>query len=67
MTQSSTLNNSQPIRRRRSIAWIYYAALTVLSLFAIPATSGGSLLVTVACGLYATYLFRGGRVVIWIW
>ena len=59
--------DTRPTRRRRSLAWIYYSILAVLSLFAIPATHGGSLIVTALLGLYATYLYRGGRIVIWFW
>jgi hypothetical protein len=57
----------QNTRRRRSRAWIYYALLAVISLFIVPSAGPSVLVATVLCGLYATYLFRGGRVVVWIW
>ena len=53
--------------RKRSKAWLYYSVLAVLSLFAIPSTHGASLLFTAAAGAYAAYLYRGGRIVFWIW
>ncbi|MET7280806.1 hypothetical protein ABZS29_21385 [Kribbella sp. NPDC005582] len=52
---------------RRSKAWIYYAILTVLALAGIPAAGWGGLLAAILCGLYSTYLFRGGRIVVWFW
>lgn len=53
--------------RRRSKAWVYYAVLAVLSVFAVASTHGASLIVTVLLGPYSWYLFRGGRIVIWLW
>jgi hypothetical protein len=52
--------------QRRSAAWIYYAVIAVGALilgFQHPAF----LLVAIIAGLYSTYLFRGGRFVIWFW
>jgi len=55
-------------RRRRSVAWIYYTILAVLALiFAINKSQPGGLLISALCSAYATYLFRGGRFVLWIW
>jgi hypothetical protein len=55
-------------RRRRSVAWIYYTILAVLGLiFAVSKSQPGGLLISALCAAYATYLFRGGRFVIWIW
>lgn len=54
-------------RRRRSKAWVYYAILAVLSLFLIPSIGFTMVLGAMLFGLYATYLFRGGRFVVWIW
>ncbi|HWA54334.1 MAG TPA: hypothetical protein VG816_09205 [Solirubrobacterales bacterium] len=48
------------------MAWIYYALIALGGLilgFQHPAF----LLVAVIAGLYSTYLFRGGRLVIWFW
>jgi hypothetical protein len=58
----------RPVARKRSAAWIYYTFLSVASLFVvltgqIAAGLGGF----VAFGAYATYLYRGGRIVIWFW
>jgi hypothetical protein len=52
---------------RRSKAWIYYLLLAFGSVFAIPSIGPAMLLTAGLCGAYATYLFRGGRIVIWIW
>lgn len=54
-------------RRRRSIAWIYYAIIAVVALFGIPSTHGLSLIAVAVAAAYAIYLFRGGRIVIWFW
>lgn len=51
---------------RRSAAWIYYALIAVGALilgFHHPVF----LLVAILAGLYSTYLFRGGRFVVWFW
>ena len=52
---------------RRSKAWIYYAVLTVAAVVAVPSVGWQALVAGLAFGLYAAYLFRGGRVVIWFW
>lgn len=55
-----------PAGQRRSAAWIYYALIALGGLilgFQHPAF----LLVAAIAGLYSTYLFRGGRFVIWFW
>jgi hypothetical protein len=53
--------------QRRSKAWIYYSILAVASFVTLCTGHlvglGGLLLF----GGYATYLFRGGRIVLWIW
>jgi hypothetical protein len=54
-------------RRHRSVAWIYYAILAVVSLAVVPQTGGSSLVLTALLVLYATYIYRGGRIVIWFW
>jgi hypothetical protein len=53
--------------QRRSKAWIYYALLAIFALFVIPSAGFSMLLVSVLSGLYATYIYRGGRIVVWIW
>jgi hypothetical protein len=55
-------------RPRRSVAWIYYAVLAAMSLIVAVSTGApGTIVGTVLFGLYATYLYRGGSVVIWFW
>lgn len=52
--------------RRRSLAWVYYSIITTLLViggFVAPVL----FLCAVPAGLYAYYLFRGGRFVLWIW
>jgi hypothetical protein len=52
--------------RQRSAVWLYYAAIATgagVIGFAHP----GSFLVALAAGAYSTYLYRGGRWVLWIW
>jgi hypothetical protein len=48
------------------VAWIYYALIAIGGLI-LSAHHPAFLLVTVIAGLYSTYLFRGGRFVIWFW
>jgi hypothetical protein len=51
---------------RRSAVWMYYAGIAVVATalgFHVPA----ALLVALVAAAYATYLYRGGRLVIWIW
>lgn len=58
----------QPARRRRSIAWIYYSIIAVVSVFAAISTGKPQVLIATAlCTAYAIYLYRGGRFVLWIW
>ena len=51
----------------RSKAWIYYSIIACLGLVATVAGRPVGLVSFILCGLYARYLYRGGRVVIWIW
>jgi hypothetical protein len=53
--------------RPRSVAWVYYAIITALLVIAAFSTSAGALLGALITGAYSTYLFRGGRFVLWIW
>jgi hypothetical protein len=51
---------------RRSIAWLYYAILTILAV--LGAFSNPVMLIVAApCALYSRYLYRGGRFVVWFW
>ena len=55
----------RPSVRRRSKAWVYYSCLAVAALFALPSVGATMLLTAGLCAAYATYLFRGGRIVVW--
>lgn len=52
--------------RRRSVAWIYYAVLTILAVIA-GFSKPEAFLAVVPLGAYSRYLYRGGSVVIWFW
>jgi hypothetical protein len=54
-------------RKRRSIAWVVYAFLTVASVSALITGHVVGLAGLVLFGPYARYLYRGGRFVIWFW
>ena len=54
-------------RRRRSVAWVYYAILSAVGLYAGFDVNASLLIPGALCALYAVYLFRGGRFVLWIW
>lgn len=58
---------TSPTTRRRSKAWIYYTILAVLSVGTVITGHLAGLAGAALFGLYARYLFKGGRVVIWIW
>jgi len=53
--------------RKRSAAWIYYAVLAVLSFIVGVSVNPSGLLGALLFGSYSIYLFRGGRIVFWIW
>jgi hypothetical protein len=53
--------------RRRSKAWVYYTILAALSLVGAFSVGPSALLPAALFAMYATYLYRGGRIVIWIW
>jgi hypothetical protein len=57
----------QPGRTRRSKAWIYYTVLAGGSLIELCAGHVAGLVGMALFGLYARYLYRGGRIVLWIW
>ena len=54
-------------RPYRSKAWVYYAVITALLIVGSIAGHPAGLVGAVVTGLYARYLYGGGRVVIWIW
>lgn len=54
-------------RRRRSIAWVYYAILAAVGLYVGFDVNASLLIPGALCALYSVYLFRGGRFVVWIW
>jgi hypothetical protein len=55
-------------RPRRSKAWVYYSIITALLVVgSIAGQVWAGLLFAVVTGLYARYLYRGGRFVLWIW
>lgn len=59
-----------PVRRgvrRRSKAWVYYTVLAAGSLIELCAGHIAGLAGITLFGLYARYLYRGGRIVLWIW
>lgn len=53
--------------RSRSKAWVYYSILTLLSLVALFGGHAVGLAGIALFGTYATYLYRGGRFVVWFW
>lgn len=54
--------------RRRSVAWIYYAVLSVLALIVGVSSAGFAMVLgALLLAAYAVYLFRGGRFVLWVW
>lgn len=62
-------DNTQPnttTRPRRSIAWLYYAILAVVALIA-GVGQPALLVAALPFGAYSRYLYRGGRIVIWLW
>jgi hypothetical protein len=52
---------------RRSKAWVYYTALSLASMIAVFGGKPIGLIGATLFGLYARYLYRGGRIVLWIW
>ena len=54
--------------RKRSVAWVYYSVITlILAVASIKTGAYGGLALAGATALYAGYIFRGGRWVLWIW
>jgi hypothetical protein len=60
-------SQTTPGRAQRSKAWVYYALLTMASLIAVCTGQVMGLVGMALFGLYALYLYNGGRVVIWFW
>lgn len=57
------------LKRRRSRAWVLYAILAALGVVGVfvPTEEGnrlGALVGAILCGLYARYIYRGGRFVL---
>lgn len=55
------------VPRRRSKAWVYYSILALLSFIAVCTGQLAGLAGMALFGLYARYLYRGGRIVVWFW
>lgn len=58
-----------PVRQLlpRSRAWLYYTLLAIGSFLAVCTGHLIGLVGVLLFGLYARYLYQGGRVVIWFW
>lgn len=61
--------DAQSVRRRRPhyVAATFYALIALVGVIVACSGKPSTLVVTLLAGLYSTYLFRGGRVVVWIW
>lgn len=53
--------------RKRSVAWIYYTVIAALVLLTGVTVNANGLWVWLLPALYARYLYRGGRIVVWLW
>jgi hypothetical protein len=62
-----TNSGGNGVPRHRSKAWIYYTVIAIGALFGIPSSPAVAIIVAIAAGFYALYLYRGGTVVIWFW
>jgi hypothetical protein len=56
----------RPARPRRRAAWIYYALITAGAIVG-GFTNPDMFALAPLTALYARYLYRGGRFVIWFW
>jgi hypothetical protein len=59
-----------PEARRRRPHWIagtFYLILAVGGIVVAAQGKPAALFATLLCGLYAAYLYRGGRIVVWFW
>jgi hypothetical protein len=61
-----TLDELNSRRPQRSLAWIWYALLTVGALI-VGVSQPVFFLVAIALAAYARYLYRGGSIVVWFW
>lgn len=61
--------DAQRVSRRRPhyVAATFYALIALVGVIVAFNGTPSTLVVTLLAGLYSTYLFRGGRVVVWIW
>lgn len=63
-----TIEQSTPgTPRRRSKAWVYYTVLAVGSFITLCTGQIIGLAGMALFGLYAVYLYRGGKIVFWFW
>jgi hypothetical protein len=58
--------NARVRTRKRSIAWLFYAAICVACIV-VAFQQPAALIGAAVTGLYAVYLWRGGRFVLWFW
>lgn len=54
-------------RRAQSSVWIYYALLTLLCFIAGITGQPMGFVGMLLFGAYATYIYRGGRIIFWFW
>ena len=61
--------DAQRVARRKPhyVAATFYALIAIVGVIVACTGKPSTLVVTLLAGLYSTYLFRGGRVVVWIW
>jgi hypothetical protein len=59
--------SQNPPTRKRSLAWIYYSLIAVVCACFGLATDIRALVPAILASAYAVYLYRGGRIVLWIW
>lgn len=61
------LNAANRRRRPHYIAALFYLFVAVLGVAALVSGQFVGIVVTLIAAPYSVYLFRGGRVVVWIW
>lgn len=61
--------DAQRVARRRPhyVAATFYALIALVGVIVAIGGTPSTLVVSLLAGLYSTYLFRGGRIVVWIW
>lgn len=63
-----TITEHQPRQaKRRSKAWVYYTILALASFVLLCTGQVAGLAGMALFGLYAAYLYRGGKIVFWFW